>query len=133
MAIIPTQDRDMATAWWSALVSTVPKEVKGLWFGLTKLVVDGGAATTLYVAGSADFDIDDATGDWASAIVWWPEDRYATLPGLAAIPAADWRRALDYVSELVGDTVDPDALPPSVIGVGLGWDDGDAKIIRARS
>ena len=45
----------------------MPNDVRGLWFGLVDLVRDEHVTRTLYVAGTAEFDANDGTGDWATA------------------------------------------------------------------
>jgi hypothetical protein len=81
-------DLSVAHAWWESIRPEVPPGVAGLWFGLFDAVDDGGRETrTLYVVGTAEFDADDETADWAAGeYVWESDGRFVVLPELAALP-----------------------------------------------
>jgi hypothetical protein len=118
--------------WWSRLQPTLPGGVAGLWFGITDLTLDGQTRRTLYVAGCDRFDSSDPTGDWASApYAWWPQARYISPPGLAALSGRDYEQALGYAARLVA------ALRPhegtNVDGVAVGFDDGDFLVVWSRT
>ena len=132
---MPPPDRDVSVAseWWRGLAASVPSDVQGLWFGLFVQASAGGEAEhRLYVSGTASFDTDDG-GDWACDYVWEPDERYVRLPGLAAVPISDWRRALDHAADVVTGLGPWRSSPNSLAGVGVGFDDGDAILVWTRS
>lgn len=114
-------------SWWAYLCLTAPRGIGALWFGLTELVVDGARQRHLYVAGCSRFDPDDSAGDWAAApYVWWPNGRYISPNGLAAVPGSDNAAALEYAASLVRTLRPQDVI--DVKGVAVGFDDGDFVI-----
>ena len=116
-------DLQVARSWWANLCGQVPVDVRGLWFGLTDLVVAGEIQRTLYVAGCPTFDTDDKGGDWATEYNWWPQDCYVSLPGLAGLGDLD---ALQYAVAVVTRLRPQDDV--GVTGVGVGFDDGDVVL-----
>jgi hypothetical protein len=114
--------------WWKAIAPTAPDGLAALWFGLTELMVEGEPRATLYVAGTERFDPDDNTGDWAAGdYAWWPDDRYTSPAGLAAISDSEPQAQLNYAADLVR------AIRPhedvKVQGVAVGFDDGDFTVL----
>lgn len=119
--------------WWSAHSASATDDVCGLWFGLVGLVGnDGEPRHAMYVAGTPSFSPDDG-GDWACDSVWEPLDRYVQLDGLAAIDAADWQAALDHAVAVVTAFEPWQSSPSSLVGVGVGFDDGDVVIVWTRA
>ena len=119
--------------WWSDHSASVTEDVRGLWFGLFGHVgVDGEPRHAMYVAGTPSFDSDDG-GDWACDYVWEPIDRYMKLDGLAAIDAADWQAALDHAVAVVASVEPWQSSPSGVVGVGVGFDDGDVVVVWKRT
>jgi hypothetical protein len=117
-------DAAALSEWWAAH-SPEAIGVRGLWFGLTDLVgIDGDVARTVYVAGTPTFDADDG-GDWACEYVWWPDDRYVRLDGLAALDLGDWMAAVEHAVAVVAMAKPWEGGPPELEGVGVGFDDGD--------
>lgn len=127
MASPPEGDLELLRSWWSDLKTELPDDVRGLWFGIVDLDVDGDARRTLYVAGSPEFDSEDADADWATDYSWWPEGRYVDLPGLADLPEGPYEDVLDYTIALVRD-LNPLSIG-AVEGAAVGFDDGDFKLI----
>lgn len=114
---------DSAPAWWANVSRSAPPALGGLWFGLVELTPGG---WHIYVAGTAEFDADDETAEWAvDPYIWWPEDRYFPFPAAggddvgAAVSAAS-----DFVERLSPWTT------VNVDGVATGFDDGDFVIVR---
>lgn len=116
-----------ATRWWNGLRGDVPASARGLWFGITDLVVDGRVSRHIYVAGCPSFSTEDDTGEWATEYVWWPEGRYLSLED-AGIPASDdFPEVLAAVVALVKDLAPWDDV--DVDGVAVGFDDGDFEVV----
>ena len=130
-----TVDDDVRWAgkWWLDLATDVPADVVGLWFGLFVRASAGGPAEhQMYVCGTPSFSADDG-GDWACDYVWVPDARYLRLPGLAAIPTAHWQAALDHAVGVVTSLAPWQSSPSGVLGVGVGFDDGDVMVVWART
>lgn len=122
------RDHGLIHAWWSDLKIDVRDDVRGLWFGIVDLHIDGQSRRTLYVAGCAQFDAGDPVADWAAAdYAWWPAERYVDLPDFAALPNHAHAEVLKYAVALVR------ALAPlpiaAVDGAAVGFDDGDFELI----
>lgn len=70
-----------------------PAAVNGLWFGIAEMAwgdeeeeapaSDATPEFTLYIAGSTEFDPEDA--DWPCGPVWWPEARYFVVPSFKVL------------------------------------------------
>lgn len=123
----------MASEWWLDLAATLPSDVQGLWFGLFVQASAGSPAEhRMYVSGTASFEADDG-GDWASDYTWEPDGRYVRLPGLAAVPTSDWQQALRHTVAVVTSVEPWRTSPDSLVGVGIGFDDGDVTVAWMRS
>jgi len=120
------RDLEVLRGWWRRNAPEVPREAKGLWFGITELV-HGGALRTLYIAGCPTFDRMDPGGDWATDYCWWPEDRYVTLADFALIPDEPFQDVLAYAADSVR-ALDFSGIP-TVEGAAVGFDDGDFVIL----
>ena len=114
-----------ARAWWADVRRSAPAVLAGLWFGLVELAPDG---WHLYVAGTAEFDADDETAEWAvGPYAWWPKDRYLPLPDVGELPLGE---AVAKASDLVRSIAPWDDL--GVAGVAVGFDDGDFTVVFTR-
>ena len=114
-------------AWWARLRTSVPHDVRGLWFGITDLEVNGGPGTHLYVAGCPSFDANDETAKWATEYVWWPDDRYFGLATAGVATEGHYTDVLDEVVALVKGLGPWDDV--GIDGVAVGYDDGDFRLI----
>jgi hypothetical protein len=64
-----------ARSSWAEVRRSAPESLAGLRFGLVELSPGG---WRLYVVGTAEFDADDETAEWAvGPYAWWPEWRYS--------------------------------------------------------
>ncbi|MEQ8436114.1 MAG: hypothetical protein RIB65_01385 [Ilumatobacter fluminis] len=118
--------------WWSGHSASLTEDVRGLWFGLFGRVgADGEPTHALYVTGAPSFEFGDG-GNWACGSVCEPTDRYVQLDGLAAIDPADWQAALDHAVALVSAVEPWQSSPHGVVGVGVGFDDGDVAVVWTR-
>lgn len=126
-------DAAVLSQWWAVHSAEMSGDVRGLWFGLTDLVgIDGEVERTMYVAGTPTFDTDDG-GDWACEYVWWPDDRYVRLDGLAGLDLDDWMAAVEHSVAVVAVAKPWETGPPQLEGVGVGFDDGDVVIVWTRT
>jgi hypothetical protein len=82
----------------------------------------------MYVAGTPEFDSNDA-GDWACEYIWEPSDRYLQLDGLAAIDLQDWMGAVEHGVAVVTAVRPWETGPKGLLGVGVGFDDGDVNVV----
>lgn len=122
-------DLALITSWWERLRRVIPADVRGLWFGMTDLVLaDNASRRYLYLAGCPTFNADDETAEWATEYCWWPDDRYVQLPTLAPIPDTRYVEALDFVADLVR-RLQPINSAPQVQGAAVGFDDGDFVLL----
>ncbi len=118
---------DVVTRWWEGLRGDVPESARGLWFGITDLVAEGRASPHLYVAGCPSFDAEDATAEWATEYVWWPEGRYLQLESAGVLESGDFREVLAAAVALVEDLAPWDDV--EVDGIAVGFDDGDFEVV----
>ena len=126
-------DSEKLASWWRDRRGDVTADVRGLWFGLfTGIGPDNTEHFAMYVAGTPAFDPGDG-GDWACDYVWLPEDRYLRLDGLASIPIANWPAAVEHVLSVVRKVAPWDTAPESVLGAGVGFDDGDMHVVWMRT
>jgi len=125
-------DNRMTAEWFAALTPQIPPGVKGLLFGLTALVAEGGPSTRLYLCGLESFDADDPDGDWSTDITWWPDVRYAPAADLASFDPNQWKAAVGHAVVVVAEVAPPPNVPETVKGVAVGWDDGDLTIVWSR-
>jgi hypothetical protein len=107
------------------------------------LVVDEQTKATqfiMYVAGCPSMDAEAETAEWATEYCWWPadthEDAYVVLPDLAAMAAAasrsgDWAAVTDHAAAVVR-ALKPENNLPTVSGVAVGFDDGNAVVTWSR-
>ena len=81
-------DANDLTMWLTRLFGEEPppKEINGLWFGLYNPVFDDGEASCqMYIGGSAAFDPNSDSNEWACQLSYFPVRRYSTSPVLTAL------------------------------------------------
>jgi hypothetical protein len=130
-----SEDRQQLNEWWTALLGEARQasDVVALWFGLVELRRDGGSRWELYVVGCRSFKAHDRSGDWATDVVWIPEQRYLHLRGLDELAERPYKEMLAHVKQLVEELTPQDSWPgPPLRGVAAGFDDGDFEITFAR-
>jgi hypothetical protein len=121
----------LARRWWHGLAPLAPTDLAGLWFGIFTSTSGGREQRTLYVAGTATFDADDETAEWAAEeYAWQPDGRYIVLPGLAALPDEPFDGPLAHAAAVVQEVAPWLELPTA--GVAVGYDDGDFSVLRRR-
>lgn len=112
-------------AWWRTVSAGAPDGLRGLWFGLVELAAGG---WHIYVVGTASFDPEDETAEWAvGPHAWNPDGRYFPFPEAGDDDlAAALHSAADLVAKLhPWTTIDVD-------GVATGFDDGDFVLLHKR-
>lgn len=119
----------MARPWWNSLLLEPPGEdLAGLWFGIFDGRTQAGSGRQLYVAGTATFDADDSTGDWAAdEYVWQPQKRYLVLPRLRRLPKEPVDVPLAHTVAVIRALAPWQDLPG--LGVAVGYDDGDFEVL----
>ncbi|MCP3934389.1 MAG: hypothetical protein GY708_03345 [Actinomycetia bacterium] len=127
-----SRDAEQLDMWWKVHVHEIGDDTRGLWFGLLEQIEpDGSHRFTMYVAGTPDFDPNDG-GDWACEYTWWSPDRYLSLDDLATFGSAHWTAALEHAIRVVREVAPWETAPPTVVGAGVGFDEGDMHVVWAR-
>jgi hypothetical protein len=123
------QDIALARRWWESLAPLAPAELGGLWFGIFTAVTDGREQRTLYVVGTATFDAEDETAEWAADdYVWQADGRYVVLPGLASLPDQPFEQPLAHTAAVLRQVAPWRDLPTA--GVAVGYDEGDFEVLH---
>lgn len=109
--------------WWRRLSGEAPDGLVGLWFGLVELAHGG---WHMYVVGTAEFDPDDPTAEWAvGPHAWSPDGRYFPFPDAGD---DDMAAALQSAADLVSELRPWKAV--KVDGVATGFDGGDFVLVH---
>lgn len=141
------QDVSRIAQWWRGLLEEEPPELKleGLWFGLFNPVLpDGSATADIHVSGSAAFDADDDTFEWAADIDYVPVNAEAKSQVLAHIyewahrsdtalhNVAEYPLALGFAAFAISQALRSVSNVPAAlanVGVAVGFDSGDGLLL----
>jgi hypothetical protein len=108
--------------WWSAVSASAPESLAGLWFGLVELEHEG---WSMYVVGTASFDPEDETAEWAvGPYAWEPADRYVPFPEIGQLDVA---LAVERAAVTVRNLQPWRTVP--VGGAAVGFDEGDFTVV----
>jgi hypothetical protein len=112
-----------------ALKCDLPNEIKAFSFNLFEPALIDGVKFGVEIIGAGEFDANDP--DWACDEVWEPEQRKLNIP--IEYSGDSWQMCLEKVTKLVADTLQKNvnlaAKLKESMGVGVGFVDGDLKIV----
>ena len=110
----------------------VPKEAKAFCFNLYEPAGIDNVKFGIELIASSEFDEEDS--DWPCEEIWEPATRGISIP--IEYSGEHWEECLQRIKKLLADKMTQDSVIveklKSVLGIGLGFVDGDLEIIWKR-